>query len=196
MEKEVRNNASEQPSVGAKLRALRKIRGISLQQMSQETGMSYSYLSGLENDKHSVSIANLQRIAGFFKIDMVYFLMPGGPVPRVFRKREMYSHSNCFDDIIYRVITPKDSNNLQVSYVYMPPNQPSERNIHKHGEGQEMVLCLDGCTCVMVGEERYRIQQGDSILFNANEEHLLYTEEEPATFVLISSPPYGQQLEA
>ena len=39
-------------TVGAKIRALRRIRGLSLQQMSQETGMSYSYLSGLENGKH------------------------------------------------------------------------------------------------------------------------------------------------
>ena len=46
--------------IGKKLRALRKIRGISLQQMARETGMSYSYLSGLENGKHSVSITNLR----------------------------------------------------------------------------------------------------------------------------------------
>ena len=58
-------------TVGAKIRALRRIRGLSLQQMSQETGMSYSYLSGLENSKHSVSITNLQRIAKYFGVDMV-----------------------------------------------------------------------------------------------------------------------------
>ena len=56
--------------VGKKIRALRKIRGISLQQMANDTGMSYSYLSGLENGKHSVSITNLQRVATFFDVDM------------------------------------------------------------------------------------------------------------------------------
>ena len=77
-------------TVGAKIRALRRIRGLSLQQMSQETGMSYSYLSGLENGKHSVSITNLQRIAKYFGVDMVYFLMPSGAVPKVFRKEELF----------------------------------------------------------------------------------------------------------
>ena len=76
--------------VGKRLRSLRKIRGISLQQMAAETGMSYSYLSGLENGKHSVSITNLQRIASFFGVDMVYFLQPGGPVPRVMRKKDLW----------------------------------------------------------------------------------------------------------
>ena len=49
-------------SIGSKIRALRKVRSISLQQMAKDLGMSYSYLSGLENDKYSVSITKLQVI--------------------------------------------------------------------------------------------------------------------------------------
>ena len=181
-------------TVGAKIRARRRIRGLSLQQMSQETGMSYSYLSGLENGKHSVSITNLQRIAKYFGVDMVYFLMPSGAVPKVFRKEELFRGNNAFADIAYRVITPEKTSNLQVSYVYLPPDEPSERHIHKHGKGQEMLITLDGCVCVMVEEERCRIEQGDCIVFDANIEHVMYTEEQPATFVIISSPPYGQNI--
>ena len=160
-------------TVGAKIRALRRIRGLSLQQMSQETGMSYSYLSGLENGKHSVSITNLQRIAKYFDVDMVYFLMPSGAVPKVFRKEELFRGNNAFADIAYRVITPEKTSNLQVSYVYLPPDEPSERHIHKHGKGQEMLITLDGCVCVMVEEERYRVEQGDCIVFDANIEHVM-----------------------
>lgn len=107
--------------IGKKIRALRKIRGISLQQMAAETGMSYSYLSGLENGKHSVSITNLQRVAAFFKVDMIYFLQPAGQIPRVIRMKDLYQDSSTFGDISYRVVTPADSNFLQASYVYMPP---------------------------------------------------------------------------
>lgn len=180
--------------VGKKIRALRKIRGISLQKMSKETGMSYSYLSGLENGKHSLSISNLQRVARFFQVDMIYFLQPSGPVPRVIRKADLFGQSSTYEDISYRVVTPADSSHLQVSYVYMPPHSPNERNIHKHGIGQELVLALSGRTFVMVEEERYRLEEGDSILFAADVEHLIYTEEQPATFVIISSPPYGQDI--
>ena len=180
--------------VGKKIRALRKIRGISLQQMANETGMSYSYLSGLENGKHSVSIANLQRVASFFEVDMVYFLQPGGPVPKVMKRKDLFEESSAFNDIFYRVMTPADTSHLQVSYVHMPANSPSERRIHKHGRGQEMVIAMTGCVCVMVEGERYRVEQGDSILFEADVEHLIYTEEQPSSFVIISSPPYGQQI--
>lgn len=181
-------------SVGGKIRALRKIRGISLQQMAQDTGMSYSYLSGLENDKHSVSIANLQRVANYFQVDMIYFLLQSGAVPRLFRKEDMFSENSTFENIVYRVVTPENATNLQVSYVYLPPNEPSERRIHKHGKGQEMILVLEGCAHVMVEEERYKVGQGDCIFFEAEVEHLIYTEEQAATFVIVSSPPYGQNI--
>lgn len=180
--------------VGKKIRSLRKIRGISLQQMAEKTGMSYSYLSGLENGKHSVSITNLQRLAGFFNVDMVYFLQPGGPVPRVMRKKDLLEGESPLQDIRYRVMTPPDSSHLQISHIQLPPNAPSERRIHKHGKGQEYVLVLEGIVCVMVEGERYRLEQGDSILFEADVEHLIYTEEAGASFVLVSSPPYGQSV--
>ena len=178
--------------VGKKIRALRKIRSISLQQMANETGMSYSYLSGLENGKHSVSIANLQRLASFFEVDMVYFLQPSGPVPKLMRKQDLFEESSAFNDVFYRVMTPADTSHLQVSYVQMPANAPTERRIHKHGKGQELILTISGCVWVMVEGERYKVEAGDSILFEADREHLIYTEEASATFVIISSPPYGQ----
>lgn len=181
-------------SIGSRVRALRKIRGISLQQLSQETGMSYSYLSGLENDKHSVSITNLQRLASFFEVDMVYFLIPPGPTPRVFRVQDLFQKENVYGNIVYHVCTRADSGDLQVSYAHLPPHEPSERSIHKHGIGQEMVLVLSGSAFVMVGEEKYQLEQGSSIIFKAETEHLIYTEDQPATIVIISSPPYGQNL--
>lgn len=156
--------------------------------------MSYSYLSGLENEKHSVSIANLSRIAAFFKVDMVHFLIPSGPAPRVFRKQELFKPANRFENIAYHVLTPSEAANLQVSYVHLPPNEPQERNIHKHGKGQEMVLVLEGTAHVMVEDEKYQLGPGDNIIFEAQMEHLIYTEDEAATIMIITSPPFGQNV--
>ena len=180
--------------VGKRIRALRKNRGISLQQMANDTGMSYSYLSGLENGKHSVSITNLQRVANFFNVDMVYFLQPGGPVPRLLRKNDLLRNNSGVEDIYYRVMTPPESSHLQISYIQMPPNAPTERRIHKHGRGQELVMVMDGAVVVMVEGERYTVERGDSLLFEADVEHLIFTEDRPAAFAIVSSPPYGQKV--
>ena len=180
--------------VGKRIRALRKNRGISLQQMANDTGMSYSYLSGLENGKHSVSITNLQRVANFFNVDMVYFLQPVGPVPRLLRKEDLLRNNSGVEDIYYRVMTPPESSHLQISYIQMPPNAPTERRIHKHGRGQELVKVIEGAVVVMVEGERYLVERGDSLLFEADVEHLIFTEDRPAAFAIVSSPPYGQKV--
>lgn len=134
--------------------------------------MSYSYLSNLENGKHSVSINNLQRLATFFGVDMIYFIQSNRSAPKVFQKEELFEDADSYyDDIIYRVITSEDNPNLQVSHIYMPPHKPEEQNIHKHGVGQELIVALEECVLVMVGDEVYELKEGASILFDADKEH-------------------------
>lgn len=47
---------------------------------------------------------------------------------------------------------------------------------------------------ITVEAEKFKIEQGDCIIFDSDAEHLIYTEEQPATLVIVSSPPYGQQI--
>jgi quercetin dioxygenase-like cupin family protein len=53
---------------------------------------------------------------------------------------------------------------------------------------------LEGTVIVMVEGERYTVNWGDSLLFEADVEHLIFTEDRPATFAIVSSPPYGQKV--
>lgn len=190
-----RQNAPEPENieVGKRVRMMRKIRGISLQQMAEETAMSYSYLSGLENGKYSVSLTNLQRIAAYFNVDMIYFLQSRKSATRLVRKNEV-KDINTSDGIAFNVISSSSSQDLQVSYVYMPPNSPTERRIHKHTRGHELVLVLEGSCTVMVEEEKYSLNAGDSVLFESDVEHLICTDESEATLVLVASPPYGRNI--
>ena len=122
-------------NIGQKLRNLRKIRDISLQQLAEETGMSYSYLSGLENEKYSISIVNLQRLARYFNVDLIQFMDTRDVDTILVRKGEEKNHMAA-DGIVYNVLTSNLGKNMQVSQVTLPPNAPSERNIHKHSKGQ------------------------------------------------------------
>ena len=138
------NGNKGEVNIGLKIRRLRKIRNLSLQQVSGDTGMSYSYLSGLENDKHSISIVNLQRLANYFGVDMIHFLDNKDTDTVLIRKSDGQDLVT-EDGIVYNVITSKKTNFLQVSYVTLPPNSPTEKNIHKHAEGQELInVAIEG----------------------------------------------------
>lgn len=187
------NGSSTEVNIGLKIRRLRKIRNLSLQQVSEDTGMSYSYLSGLENDKHSISIVNLQRLANYFGVDMIHFLDNKDTGTILIRKSDGQDLVT-EDGIVYNVITSKKTNFMQVSYVTLPPNSPTEKNIHKHAQGQELIVVIEGEVIVTVEDEKYRLGEGDSVMFSSDVEHLIYTEERGAKILIASSPPYGRSV--
>lgn len=177
--------------IGQKIKQIRKIRGITLQQLSEETGMSYSYLSGLERNKHSISINNLQKLAEYFKIDMVYFLDINERKGYLIRKKD---RSTLIDDggLLYQMISPDTSENLQVSFVTLPPHPAQERHIHKHQHGEEFITVLEGEVTILVEAEIYKLKEGDSTIFPSEKEHCIYTEEKEAKIIIVSSPPNGR----
>ena len=181
-------------NIGQKLRNLRKIRNISLQQLSEEIGMSYSYLSGLENEKHSISIVNLQRLSNYFDVDLIHFLDNRTTGTIVNRKNDHENDHVTEDGIVFNMVTSKDMKNLQVSCISLPPNSPSDRNVHKHGKGQEMVMVTEGECIVMVESTKHQLNEGDLIVFDSDVEHLIYTEESGARIMMVVSPPYGRDV--
>jgi transcriptional regulator with XRE-family HTH domain len=187
------NGKSGEINIGLKIRRLRKIRNLSLQQVSEDTGMSYSYLSGLENEKHSISIVNLQRLAKYFGVDMIHFLDNKNNGTILIRKDDGQDQTS-EDGIVYNVITSKEANHLQVSYVTLPPHSPNEKNIHKHAKGQELIVTVEGEVVVIVEDEKYRLNQGDSVMFSSDVEHLIFTEDTKAKILIVSSPPYGRDV--
>ena len=153
--------------------------------------MSYSYLSGLERDKHSISITNLQRLAAFFHVDMVYFLDSSDRKDYLIRKEDRVT-LNAEEDAVYQVISPDTSENLQVSFAEIPAHQPTERHIHKHPKGEEFITVTAGEAVVLVEDHKYVLKTGDSVIFPSEKEHCIYTEDCAASILIVTSPPYGR----
>ncbi|MEA4884862.1 MAG: XRE family transcriptional regulator [Clostridia bacterium] len=186
---------AENVDVGGKLKKLRQVKGISLKAAAEATGMSYSYLWGLEHSKHSISIANLQRLSEFFNVDLVYFFKTAsqGPVSLVGRDDTTTYHTQ--DGLRFNLITSGRSKNMQVMEVYHPPHTPSERRVYCHDqEGEEFITVLEGKLFVMVEDTTYELEKGDPIMFSSSMRHSIYTEDLPARFLLVASPPYGDFL--
>lgn len=176
-------------TVGTRLRELRKKKKMSLLELSEATGMGYSFLSGLENDKHSITIANLQKLADFFGVNLIYFLNSEEEYNIKVIRAEEIKKFELEGGMVYQVQTPYNSKNIQVSRVYLPTYTPREPTMHNHCDGEEVLIILNGVLYVSVGDREYELQQGDSIYFNSSYEHSMYTRKNTAEFILISSPP-------
>lgn len=56
--------------VGAKIRDLRKERGLSQEQLGENSGFHLTYIGGVERGTRNISLANLERIASTLEVDV------------------------------------------------------------------------------------------------------------------------------
>jgi len=55
-----RKRGSGDADLGARLRALREAKSLSLRELSRRTGVAVSFLSSMEKGRHTISVANLK----------------------------------------------------------------------------------------------------------------------------------------
>jgi transcriptional regulator with XRE-family HTH domain len=193
MKKETSNKASSDSSiqVGKKIRRLRLARGISLQKLAEETHMSYSYLSGLENGRHSITLTNLQRLAAYFGVDLVFFLQKSNKPVCVF---DVSSEEGLLTDegTRFHLVSSDDFHYLQVTVVSIPYPDDSERRVHKHMSGNELIYVISGAVVIVVEDKTYSVAEGQGIIFASDAEHVVYGDGQAAKVLLITAPPYNR----
>mgnify|MGYP000882991376 CR=1 FL=1 len=183
-------------NIGDRLRKLRRQNKISIKKLAADLEMSYSYLSGLENNKHSITIVNLMRILEYFDIDLAYFFGNGDERSKIrFIPKNEVPKYETEDGLVFRIITSGYAENIEVSIITHPPQTPSLHRVYSHKSGEEeFISVLEGILYVEVDGKEHRLEVGDSILFHSRLDHSIFTRDCEATFLLISAPPYYTNL--
>ena len=158
--------------VGQKIRDSRKSKRISLEQLSTGTGLSVSFLSQMENGKLNVSLANIKKIADFLDVRLVNFFEDednevGLGVVTQKGKGIMLTlnGSNSYCESLIR----KSGVSLQAT-LYI--SQPGEgRKIPFSHAGEEFVYVIEGEILFFLNDEKYRLQEGDSMYYRGEAQH-------------------------
>ncbi|GAB6063712.1 cupin domain-containing protein [Deferrisoma palaeochoriense] len=157
--------------LGKKLREARRARGYSLEELARRTGFSKSFLSQIENDKNSPSIASLKKITQALGVsigdmftedrdEQVYFLKRSDRVPYEVVK----------DKVIFEFGASKVPNRkMEVIFFTLLPGGESEGE-YSH-EGEEFGTVLEGTLLFELGGKEYRMEPGDSIYFTSSIPH-------------------------
>lgn len=169
------------PSIGARIRNIRKQRSETLVSLAQKTGLSPSALSKIENDKMSPTFGNLIRLADGLEISLSDLVSPQFDKPSttarmaVTRKGDVkYRRTPGYDlgplcaDLVQKRMTPM----IERVRARAPH---SGNSMISHG-GEEFVYVLDGT--IEVHTEFYkpvRLDQGDSIYLDSQMSHTYVT---------------------
>lgn len=150
-------------SLGQKIGRLRQERGLTLQEVSEGSGLTPSFLSRLERDKVNISVGNLRKLALFFNVQMTYFF-----------EGEENRQAGLFVPVSERVKLSLDDAAVQV-YSLLPANSylesrlleamPGERQQNFSERRGQMIFVLQGRLRYSLGDEEYLLEAGDTLFF-------------------------------
>lgn len=166
--------------IGAKIRAIRKRKKITIAQLCEGTGLSKGFVSNVENNNTSPSINTLQAIANFLDVPLPYLLLEKKQHMRVVKKAERtYS---AFHNLTIEHLG--SFGGLRMMSVEMPVGSSlGEENAH---EGIECHIVLQGKILVNQGEDTAVLEEGDTFSWHASVPHFVKNIGEEKAVILMA----------
>jgi transcriptional regulator with XRE-family HTH domain len=175
------------------IRRSRKRQELTLQQLADRADLSVSYISQIERNLLTPTVASLKRIAG--ALDMpagqLMFAEAGTAKSLVAVLRKGHRKHVRFpqSSISYELLTP--DLRRRVSALWLVANPGAEGGPALTHEGEDMVIVLQGQLSVDVAGTWHDLKAGDSIYFNSELSHRWCNRrKQVAQAIWISSPPY------
>jgi DNA-binding transcriptional MerR regulator/mannose-6-phosphate isomerase-like protein (cupin superfamily) len=172
---------------GQRFRRLRARRGLSLAQVARATGVSVGFLSALERGQMRSSVATLQRIARFYRTNILSLFETSGDTRRLVRPGErkiLETTPGVRMELLAWGHTAMEPHLFRVK----PGGGSGESYAH---EGEEFLHVLRGDFEIWLnGKEHYRLKRGDSLYFESSTPHRWKNPGRTETWLLwINTPP-------
>ncbi|NTU85894.1 MAG: helix-turn-helix domain-containing protein [Chloroflexales bacterium] len=161
----------EAVDVGARLRALRAARRLSIKGLAAASGLAINTLSLIEHGKTSPSVSTLQRLAAALRIPLAAFFTPAAP-----RRQVVYQAADQPPALPVPPSSLADlsaviaSRRLEPLLLTLDPG-PGCAETPSGYPGQGLVVGLEGCLACAIGDAVYRIEPGATLRFEATLPH-------------------------
>lgn len=170
-------------TLGARLRCLRRERRCTLQEVSEGSGLTPSFLSRLERGIVNISVGNLRKVAAFFGVPITFFfteeLHPHGLVVRVDERIVQEDGRE-----VRRVsLLPQEAAHLQAEIVSLAPGAAETSPLT--ASSRALYYVLEGELTCNLGGQAIRLSRGD-VLYQRRPAALHWSNEGSA-MVLIAS---------
>jgi len=183
-------NGADVPKVdpiGNRLRKLRRERSMTLSEAAAGTGLSVSFLSCLERGQAHASVATLQRLAMFYKTNVLSFFGGAeqtGKLVRPNQRIELSSEPGVHLELLAFGVTAMEPHLFRLA-----PGTSSGGSYHH--EGEEFIFVVSGSCDVWLDEvEHYQLREGDSLYFSSSQTHRWSNPyKQPAVLLWINTPP-------
>lgn len=175
--------------IGDKIKKLRKEKQLTQEELANRCELSKGFISQIENELTSPSIATLVDILEILGTNLKDFFSDEKHEKIVFKKDDMFETED--KDLGYKLkwLVP-NSQNCDMEPVCIeiePGGRYKEETPH---EGEEFGLVVSGTIILVLGEKKYKVKKGESFYYKPKEMHFLMNEGKITAKVLwVSTPP-------
>ncbi len=163
--------------IGENLKKIRKSRGLTIDSLSSDSGVSKSMISEIERGIRNSSIAILWKLASTLKIPLNYFFKDDTLYSPTIYKMEDNSIIEDKGYSFYPLVNFDEDKKFEIYFNKYIPHCQTETSFHYDGV-EEYALITSGSLSVYIENEKFIVNEGEVIHFIADKPHYYCNESE------------------
>jgi transcriptional regulator with XRE-family HTH domain len=160
---------SETPKVGARVRSLRRERGLTIEQLAAATGLTKGFISQLERDRTAPSLSSIARICDALGVRLSHIFEAEAPSALV--RRHLRVPLDGALSTQSHLLSPRDEPRFQAIESEVAPDGGAGGELHPLPGEVEFVYVLEGTLELRVGDESHVLEAGDTITYRLGKPH-------------------------
>ena len=173
--------------IGHKIRQLRNLKGLTQKELADRTELSKGFISQVERNHTSPSIATLIDILQCLGTTPAEFFNDTPEEQVVFVKEDYFEKQDHERHNTIKWIIPNAQKN-QMEPILLKLEAGGSTNMDHPHEGEEFGYVLSGVITITLGSQTYKAKKGDSFYFVPSCTHFI-TSKTGAVILWVSSPP-------
>ena len=160
---------NETPKVGARVRSLRRERGLTIEQLAAATGLTKGFISQLERDRTAPSLSSIARICDALGVRLSHIFEAEAP-PALVRRDERVPADPALTTQSY-LLSSREEPRFQVIESEVAPGAGAGDELHSLPGEVEFVYVLDGTLELRIGEDTHVLETGDALTYPLSKPH-------------------------
>lgn len=176
-------------NIGDKIRRLRKKNGLTQEELADRCELSKGFISQVERDLTSPSIATLVDILESLGTNLKDFFNETMDEKIIFSKDDVFETNNEELKYILKWIIPNAQKNVMEPILVEIDIDGRTKEDFPH-EGEEFGYVISGSIYLHVGKDKYKVKKDESFYFKANSNHFISNAgKTKARIIWVSTPP-------
>lgn len=162
-------------NIAINLRNLRKTLNISLDEASEQTGISKSMLGQIERGESNPTVVTIEKIVSGLRVPFSYLISAPESEPLHIKKKNLIKTKETSEYSVYTYFPYDESRDFEIYVFEIQPH--CEYKVGGHGIGTvEFCTVTNGTMTLVLNDKSYVVPEDDAIRFSSEHEHIYRNE--------------------